>query len=681
MWIHSIKLSNFKSYQDAEFQFPEPQNGENIVLIGAENGHGKTTLLEAIYLCLYDSDALNQLQRAGVNDNTRSYPEYLEAALYHDAQASWGQYRIKLEMEIRQRKRGNIHGFKIARTWHFNENRKLQRDDTETQGHILQAGDYRPIADEDIRNYLNLFALPFDYAPFFFFDGEKIVNMAKQSGAGNWLNVALKGLLGLTLLNSVQESLQRYRTNLISQNASERLIAALQDADSKLRLSQATLDVYQQELAEIEHQWQVLNQKHEDLINTLGGGGDIRTSADLMEQRQRLEQEVEQFQNQVKAAIKAMPLAFLPRDKIQQLKNTLLKDNNRLNHEAGKSQIAERVDEFWQEFVENDKVRQALGNLAEPILRQPLMYDGMRDCWESLFYPLPENCAETIQHNYLSRNAHAEIQNEISNLQGMPQDQIGNLLAQMQQREREKSRVLEELNLLQGSGRDKLVEELKTVAKERDTVTQRKGHIKSNVLAHEKNTERLRQEVVRLQDQISENNPQLLKSNRARKIHQVIEELTTALLQQKVTEISETATRINHSIAHDQRIHQITIEPSGKMVLRGRDGKVSSVDLSAGQMQILIMSLVSALAEVTQYHAPFVIDTPLARLDMGHREGLFRHWSGLSQQVILLSQDSEITPEICRRLKPHIACTYLVKADSLNSAGAHSQVQANAYFE
>lgn len=48
MWIHSIRLKNFKSYDDAFFSFPEPEDGKNIVLIGAQNGHGKTTLLEAI---------------------------------------------------------------------------------------------------------------------------------------------------------------------------------------------------------------------------------------------------------------------------------------------------------------------------------------------------------------------------------------------------------------------------------------------------------------------------------------------------------------------------------------------------------------------------------------------------------------------------------------------------------
>ncbi len=95
---------------------------------------------------------------------------------------------------------------------------------------------------------------------------------------------------------------------------------------------------------------------------------------------------------------------------------------------------------------------------------------------------------------------------------------------------------------------------------------------------------------------------------------------------------------------------------------------------------LLIMSLVSALAEVTQYQAPLVIDTPLARLDECHRQGLFKHWQGLQQQVILLSQDTEITPEVCRQLDASVGKTYLVQAKSLATGGAQSIVTENTYF-
>lgn len=74
MWISRIELTNFKSYLHQIFEFPEPVDGRNIVLVGGMNGYGKTTILEALYLCLYGKDALAHLARAGLkSDDSRGY--------------------------------------------------------------------------------------------------------------------------------------------------------------------------------------------------------------------------------------------------------------------------------------------------------------------------------------------------------------------------------------------------------------------------------------------------------------------------------------------------------------------------------------------------------------------------------------------------------------------------------
>ena len=66
MIINSIKLKNFRSYEDeTEFSF-SPKDNKNIVLIGGENGAGKSTLFEAIKLCIYGPMSYGYL---GINSN------------------------------------------------------------------------------------------------------------------------------------------------------------------------------------------------------------------------------------------------------------------------------------------------------------------------------------------------------------------------------------------------------------------------------------------------------------------------------------------------------------------------------------------------------------------------------------------------------------------------------------
>ncbi|WP_274571733.1 AAA family ATPase [Neisseria leonii] len=681
MWIHSIRLRNFKSYDNAFFSFPESDGERNIVLISAQNGHGKTTLLEAVYLCLYDKDAVSHLQRAGLNGRGKGYADFLQSALHHQAEIKYGRSEMALELEIRQHYQGRKYGLRIKRKWYFDSNGKYQPADNSVIIELAKNDNYK-LVDEDMADkYLNAYALPIDYAPFFFFDGEKIVKTAEGSGAGVWLNQALKGLLGVTLLEKLRVSLKDYRTKNISQNSSDKMQKDLVEAERKLQQVQAALAVSNEELADAQAQWQHWTEKRDSLMQQLGGGSDIRTSQDLMAQREKLEKEMEEFQSHIKAAVKAMPLAFLPRGRLKNLQVQLEREKNRLNHEAGKDQIADKVDDFWQAFVASEKVGQAFGAMADTIFNQPVLKEAVKDCWEKLFYPLPENCADKIEHNYLSVNAHAEIQNEISRLSGIPQGGIGKWLEENEKRESERKRVIAEIENLQGTNNDELVGQLKEANQETDKYKERSGRLKSNLIQSQKQQERLSNEVSDLQNRISDSNPQLLKSRRAGEVDNVIVRLIEELLKQKVGAVGEAATRINRDIAHDKRIDRIRIKANGQMSLFGYDGYETHVDTSAGQMQILIMSLVSALAEVTHYQAPFIIDTPLARLDKGHREGLFNHWAGLRQQVVLLSQDTEITSEVYRRLEPHISRTYLVKAESLMSGGARSQVTADVYFE
>ena len=682
MWIHSIKLKNFKSYAQAEFRFPEPEQGNNLVIIGAQNGHGKTTLLEAIYLCLYDIDAIAHFQRAGLSSDAPSYPKFLQLALHHRAPMQYGGYQMALEIEIRRYVQGKIMGWRVRRKWHFDAKRTLEGS-AETHIHVVRDGQEHPVKEEKNGQYINMLALPFDYAPFFFFDGEKIVSTAKESGAGVWLNKALHGLLGVTLLNMLQESLKNYRSKNISDHASQRALQELHKLKSEWQTAEAQLAICREEYEQLQQEHKTWEDKCANLINQLGKkGDDIQTTSELMAEKQQLDKKREEFENKVKAAVMAMPLSFLPHEKLMQLQQQLSAEANRLHHEAGKEQIADKVEEFWQEFTHNDKVKGALGNLGSVILNEPSMKAAVAECWDKLFYPLPDNCAESIQHNYLSKEAHADIQNQLSSLHHAVNEQtkIGDLLDNIAEYETEAKKVTAQIDALQGTNNDELVEQLKEAQQKSSELSNNKGNLEGICRRQEATCQRLKNEVARLQDEVEQNNPKLLKSNRAKQIEGMIGRLKARLLQEKVAILARTATRINQEIAHDERIGHISIDEKGQMRLYGGNGRETQVDLSAGQMQILIMSLISALAEITHYQAPFVIDTPLARLDIAHRQGLFKHWTKLSQQVILLSQDAEVTPEICRELKPYVNKTYLVQAESLDTAGACSKVIENAYF-
>ncbi len=87
MHLRSIALRDWKAYVQARFDFPVPTRNKNIILIGAENGYGKTSLFEAVVLGLFGRDGLPLIARApfggaGEDRLAVSYKDFMEGVLH-----------------------------------------------------------------------------------------------------------------------------------------------------------------------------------------------------------------------------------------------------------------------------------------------------------------------------------------------------------------------------------------------------------------------------------------------------------------------------------------------------------------------------------------------------------------------------------------------------------------------
>ena len=56
MRIENIEIQNFRQYRNLSFKFPHVQGGNDLHIIYANNGVGKTNVLNAITWCLYDTE-------------------------------------------------------------------------------------------------------------------------------------------------------------------------------------------------------------------------------------------------------------------------------------------------------------------------------------------------------------------------------------------------------------------------------------------------------------------------------------------------------------------------------------------------------------------------------------------------------------------------------------------------
>lgn len=111
------------------------------------------------------------------------------------------------------------------------------------------------------------------------------------------------------------------------------------------------------------------------------------------------------------------------------------------------------------------------------------------------------------------------------------------------------------------------------------------------------------------------------------------------------------------SVVVDPVTYQVKIED-------GKGQELPMDRMSAGERQMLAISVLSALIKERKGRFPVVVDTPLARLDGQHRTSLIkRFFATVSHQVIVLSTDEEVEGTAYDALHPHMNREYVLNFD------------------
>ena len=106
------------------------------------------------------------------------------------------------------------------------------------------------------------------------------------------------------------------------------------------------------------------------------------------------------------------------------------------------------------------------------------------------------------------------------------------------------------------------------------------------------------------------------------------------------------------------------------------DNEIKKEILSSGEKQIYISCLIKAILKESVQSLPIFIDTPLGRLDDEHIKNiLLYYYPDLSEQVVILSTNNEITPRRYKDIEASVSKSYLLEND-----GAKTNVKSG-YFK
>ena len=147
----------------------------------------------------------------------------------------------------------------------------------------------------------------------------------------------------------------------------------------------------------------------------------------------------------------------------------------------------------------------------------------------------------------------------------------------------------------------------------------------------------------------------------------VIEKYQIELQKRKTNILATTITDCYLKLANKKNLIQTIVMDPESLDLRylSEDGaEVPKDSLSAGEQQLMVISILWALAICSKKKLPVIIDTPLSRLDSLHRTALITtYFPNAGEQTIILSTDSEIDAGYYQLMKENIGDEFTLNYD------------------
>lgn len=637
MIIKKLKLHNFGVYASTnifEFEGKKP-----IVLIGGMNGRGKTTFLEAILLALYGSNSF-----AYNESNYKSYGQYLKSFV----NVADGSLQTYVDLEFSMDSEGEER-YCIHREWTGDKKRTVEKIE------VYKNNSYNQFLTDNWTMFIENI-LPSGLSNFFFFDGEKIAELAVEKTSSQ-MKESIKTLLGISVLDLLQSDLGRIINRTVKnqvENSEANEVELLRDKKAKAMLNLQTVDL---ELGKLEEKKALLQQKLDmKKQEYVAKGGDIVTQRqELYQKRAEILSKIENFKEQLVAdAASELPLILVK----EYLRN--IRENAEIEQDNKMLEIAlKKMNRFSADYKEhNEQDSEAISRFMKFVNNKStghfniVSYNLSDSALFKLQVLLDEQLLST-KLNVLDRQKCLEKMQAEAN-------QLDNYLA-VDIDEKEIAKIYKEIKVLE----QKLIELNVLIERKNSERKTRNGELISITSLFNKKVEKYLKKM-----ELNDDSERIIKYSHM--ANAILEEYKVRLQKNKIAVVAETMTACYKKLANKKNlIERIYMDPVtlDLKYLDYNGFEVNKASLSAGEKQLMVISLLWSLALCSKKKLPVIIDTPLSRLDSSHRESLIQiYFPQASEQTIILSTDSEIDQNYHEMMKYNIGDEFTLMYDDISKS-------------
>lgn len=642
MKLERLVIRNFRQFKGEQEIIFTDHREKNVTLIHAENGFGKTTLLNAILWALYghkgltpDFEGKDQLIHNGMAHSYRNKPSELEAMVHLTFSHDGARYMLSRALNLAEqlvdprRDRVSLETLRDGQT--FNLDRPQHR---------IQA------------------IIPEGISKFLFFNGERIDELGLDKNRGQ-VTEAIHQMLGLKLLQSTIEDLNhvnvrgKFRRELADKTSDEKrdLITKQADLESKQALADSKLSTAKEEIQAIDNEI-------------------ITIEAKLAANKETHELQAKRAQ-------------------LQRQKDELSARADEINKRLAKLIAEDGYTLFTPELVAKGKAimkdLRSQNRIPAPVIDtflQQLLDEGNCICERCLEPGSPEyeavkkRLSDAPDQDF--NNAVSALDHSIGILEGVAESTRENLKQLTKERADLRNRIrsiegdLDDIHQKVGSKDDEKVKELEETrrakALKRDELTSRCGSLQKEI-------EIAAEAISKLQNQIRKMEDLEDKAALAQRRVDAVEECTRVVTELLQAETEELRPLLNKEISeHFSKIidRDYRAELSEDFELRIRswigsedDERIEQdVALSTGQRQVKLLVFIASLLSLAKRRSeiptilrglsgseyPLVTDAPFGNISV-FREGITRWVPNLAPQVTILLTPSQYDGDVEKALR------------------------------
>jgi len=644
MLIKRVELVNYGAYGGSNSFDLSTAPGRPVVLIGGTNGAGKTTLFESVLLCLYGAASLDG------RVTQKSYETHL-AKKVHRTKGMASQNGASISVTFQISHAGKVQEYKVTRSWDVGGEAELLHiqsiDDGKISSTNMDAKGWQSFIDG---------LIPRGIARLFFFDGERIVRMMEE-GESSVIKSSFDTLLGLDIIHQLRRDLEvNMMRNIKGNNAHiqaefERLTTEKKDTEERITRLTDRLVSKKDSLEAV----RCTVREIEDSISSLGGGFAARRS-ELKAKREAAAKARDAVAFRIReACANSLPFAVIPKE-AKAIVSQIHEDRQATTRSitaAAVSEATERAkerlstDSVWTELENGLKLRSILIPKLLAAL-EPVDNSVVNTSMFSLSREQEDHILSTINNSNEAARALKKDSEELigldeeigridASLASAPNDdELGPIITRLGKAQSELGMLDAEINHIneEKSSLEALLRHIQT--KIRGVVSQLYKDKKAGV----------RVELTKNVQQVLDSYAKKLTDKKLSILEANLSDATLALLHKKGL--------IDH-VQVDRNTYAVT--------LYKQDGIIIPKDsLSKGEQQMLTTAVLWALARTSGRPLPFMIDTPLARLDAEHRSKLIeKFFPTASHQVIIFSTDSEIGSDELEQLGDCVSRSYAIE--------------------